>query len=339
LTGEAIPDQRIVEKVLRILPKKFIMVFTTNLESKDLSNFSTDELMGSLLTHETILHLEDESISNAFKTQFSFNRGIYRGRGRGHQGRGISPSNHHSSEGHRQQNQNQNFQGHRQHNENHNFQPQRGRGRISNDKSNIQCYYCKKYEQYGSQRQKKQANHLSGREHVSNHEGETLDGMFLSCQKTEEQHKELWSLDIGCNNHMKDNKDLHSCIDYSISSDITLGNDSLVKVQGKGTVPILTKQNVKKDTNNVYHVLDLKDNLLSVGNIIEHGYKVFFEGASCRIYNKTPSKKLISEIHLARNRMLPLTLRATNLIQSYAQSSSTSNEMMFWHAIFGHLPF
>jgi hypothetical protein len=43
------------------------------------------------------------------------------------------------------------------------------------------------------------------------------------------------------------NKDLLSCIDSSISSDITLGNDSLVKVQGKGTVPILTKQNEKKD--------------------------------------------------------------------------------------------
>jgi hypothetical protein len=114
LTGEAIPDQRIVEKVLRSLPKKFEMVVTTILESKDLSNLSTDELMGSLLTHETRLHLTDESIANAFKTQFSFNRGRGRGRGRGHQGRGSSPSNQHSSGGHRQQNQNQNFQGHRQ---------------------------------------------------------------------------------------------------------------------------------------------------------------------------------------------------------------------------------
>jgi hypothetical protein len=65
LTGEAIPDQRIVEKVLKSLPKKFEMVVTAILESKDLSNFSVDELMGSLLSHETKLHLEDESIVNA----------------------------------------------------------------------------------------------------------------------------------------------------------------------------------------------------------------------------------------------------------------------------------
>jgi hypothetical protein len=79
LTGETITDQCIFEKVLRSLPKKFEMVVTTILESKDLSSFSTDELIGSLVTHETRLHLIDESITNAFKTQFSFNRG--RGRG------------------------------------------------------------------------------------------------------------------------------------------------------------------------------------------------------------------------------------------------------------------
>jgi hypothetical protein len=69
---------------------------------------------------------------------------------------------------------------------------------------------------------------------------------------------------------MTGNKDLLSCIDSSLSSDITLGNDYLVKFQGKGTVPILTKQNVKKDINNVYHVPDLKHNLISVGQLIEH---------------------------------------------------------------------
>jgi hypothetical protein len=84
LTGEAITNQRIVEKILRSLPKKFEMVVTTILESKDLSSFSTDELIGSPVTHETRLHLTDESISNAFKTQLSFSIGRGRGRIRGH---------------------------------------------------------------------------------------------------------------------------------------------------------------------------------------------------------------------------------------------------------------
>jgi hypothetical protein len=114
LTGETITDQRIVEKILRSLPKKFEMVVTTILESKDLSSFSTDELIGSLVTHETKLHLTDESISNAFKTQFSFSKGRGKGRSTGHQERGSNHSNPHSSGGNKQQYPNQNFQGQRQ---------------------------------------------------------------------------------------------------------------------------------------------------------------------------------------------------------------------------------
>ena len=87
---------------------------------------------------------------------------------------------------------------------------------------------------------------------------------------------------------MTSNKDLLSCMEFSILSDITLGDDSLVQVQGKGTVPILTKQNLRKDIHNVYHVPYLTHNLLSVGQLIEHGYKLLFEGASCRIYDKNP---------------------------------------------------
>jgi hypothetical protein len=243
LIGETITDQRIFEKILISLPNKFEMVVTTILESKDLSSFSTDELIGSLVTHETRLHLTDESISNAFKTQFSFSRGRGKGRRRVHQGRGINQSNPYSSGGNRQQYLNQNFQGqrHQQQNQHQNFQPQRGKGRRSNEKSSIQFYYCKKYGHYESECRKKQANHLSGRAHVSNHTRENSRGMFLSCHKTEQQPKDLWLLDSGCKNHMTGNKDLLSCIDSSISSDITLGNDYLVKVQGKGTVPILTK--------------------------------------------------------------------------------------------------
>jgi hypothetical protein len=158
--GETITDQCIVEKVLRSLPKKFEMVVTTILESKDLSCFSTDELIGSPVTHETRLHLTDESISNSFTTQFSFSRGRGRGRSRGHQGRGRNHSNPHSSGGNRQQYLNQNFQGQRQQqqNQHQNFQPQRGRGRRSNEKSSIQCYYCKKYGHYESECRKKQAD-------------------------------------------------------------------------------------------------------------------------------------------------------------------------------------
>ena len=50
--GETLEERRIVEKILRSLPSRFDVIVTTIEETKDLSNFSVDELHASLMTHE-----------------------------------------------------------------------------------------------------------------------------------------------------------------------------------------------------------------------------------------------------------------------------------------------
>ena len=50
--GEQITDQTIVTKVLRSLTPKFDHVVAAIEESKDMTRFSLDELMGSLQAHE-----------------------------------------------------------------------------------------------------------------------------------------------------------------------------------------------------------------------------------------------------------------------------------------------
>jgi hypothetical protein len=53
-------------KVLRSLAPKFDHVVIVIEESKDLSTYSFDELMGSLQTHETKPRLEEKSDESAF---------------------------------------------------------------------------------------------------------------------------------------------------------------------------------------------------------------------------------------------------------------------------------
>lgn len=74
--GEILEERRIVEKLLRCLPSRFHVIVTTIEETKDLSNFSVDELHASLITHEQRLSRnENSSLEQAFKTQMSFGRG------------------------------------------------------------------------------------------------------------------------------------------------------------------------------------------------------------------------------------------------------------------------
>ena len=58
--GEKFTDQMIVEKVLRSLTPEFDHLVSSIEDSKDISVFSFDELMGSIQAHEVRLNLSIE---------------------------------------------------------------------------------------------------------------------------------------------------------------------------------------------------------------------------------------------------------------------------------------
>ncbi|KAK4370361.1 hypothetical protein RND71_009836 [Anisodus tanguticus] len=60
--GENISDEIVVAKVLRFLTNKFEHVVVAIEESKNLSDYSFDELIGSLLAHEDRLNKSHEKI-------------------------------------------------------------------------------------------------------------------------------------------------------------------------------------------------------------------------------------------------------------------------------------
>ena len=88
MNGEQLPNQKLVEKVLRTFPKKFDAVVVAIEESKDLKQLSVDELLGFMLSHESRMNRYDDSLENEFRSQVS----ISRGRG-GSESRGSDMSN------------------------------------------------------------------------------------------------------------------------------------------------------------------------------------------------------------------------------------------------------
>ncbi|XP_076928303.1 uncharacterized protein LOC143592228 [Bidens hawaiensis] len=93
MNEEKIEEQKIIEKILRTLTRKFESVVVAIEESKDVTTMSTEELMGILQSHELRLKQYDaQPIDQAFQVQnlnsnsdLNRNRGFrnFRGRGRG----------------------------------------------------------------------------------------------------------------------------------------------------------------------------------------------------------------------------------------------------------------
>ena len=88
-----------------------------------------------------------------------------------------------------------------------------------------------------------------------------------------------------------------------------MGNDCKVRFNGKGVILVYTKNDERRKIYDVYYVPRMKHNLLSVGKLIEKKYRVFFKSKVCTVYDKYPSKQLISRVEMTKNRMLPLIMR------------------------------
>ncbi|KAL6325171.1 hypothetical protein AAG906_023016 [Vitis piasezkii] len=93
---------------------------------------------------------------------------------------------------------------------------------------------------------------------------------------------ESWLVDSGCTNHMTNNQDLFRELDRTAISKVRIGNSEYIPVKGKGTVAIESQTSLKL-IYDVLFVSDIDQNLLSVGQLVEKEFKVYFEDRNCII--------------------------------------------------------
>ena len=115
---------------------------------------------------------------------------------------------------------------------------------------------------------------------------------------------------------------------------------------GKGEIKIFTKKGEKKTIANVYYVPGMKCNLLSIGQLVQKGYNIFFVNDVCTIIDRAPNKGYIVEVKMTRNRMFPLRIKTdlknkevTAAVTQEAFQSVPKDENWLWHLRFGHLKF
>jgi hypothetical protein len=86
-------------------------------------------------------------------------------------------------------------------------------------------------------------------------------------------------------------------------------------------------------------VASLKSNLISVGQLMEKNYKVFFKNKVCTIYDKFLSKQLIAKVEMSKNRMFPLVMRNDLSGSLNVYKDGILDESWLWHLRYGHLHF
>eukprot|EP00253_Pinus_taeda_P020908 PITA_20908 len=270
--GEVLEERRIVEKLFRILPSKFDVIVTTIEETKDLSNFSVDELHASLITHEQRLSRnENSSLEQAL------------------------------------------------------------RPRCPLEEEEVKAEETREEEAEAK-------IEVEGTVQQTLKEEATIQ-IITKAKSAANKADSIMLKDKG-------NITLFSALDHTVKSQVTLGTDSKISVMGKGEVKIFTKKGEKKTIADVYYVPGMKCNLLSIRQLVQKGYNVFFVNDVCTIMDRAPNKRCIAEVKMMRNRMFPLRIKADlkdkELIATVTQEAFQSvpkDENWLWHLRFGHLNF
>ncbi|TXG67654.1 hypothetical protein EZV62_008929 [Acer yangbiense] len=277
--GEDVTDQKVVEKILISLPEKYEHIVAAIEESKDLTTLSVEQLMGSLESHEQRRLLRyDQSVESAFQTKLNFKQ--QKSFKKSDQQRGDRRKWNKGESSKKEDNRN-----HRDYAADDSKPACKICKKKNHDTSNCwhrgkpQCFNCKKFGHVEKDCRYKQNVNQAKKE---NDDEGTL---FYACQSAVEEKDSTWHLDSGCSNHMSGNENIFLDVDSTVTPKVKLGNGAIVESKGKGRISVETKKGTKY-VNDVLFVPELNQNLLSVGQLVENGYRLHFEDGGCTIFDK-----------------------------------------------------
>ena len=123
-------------------------------------------------------------------------------------------------------------------------------------------------------------------------------------------------------------------LNESVSRNVSFTDDSKFPVKGKGSILIRIKDGRHQFISNVYYVLNMKNNILSLGQLLEKGYDIHMN--DCSLFIRDANNNFIAKVPMSKNRMFQINIQsdiAKCLKTCYKDSS------WFWHLRLGHVNF
>lgn len=99
----------------------------------------------------------------------------------------------------------------------------------------------------------------------------TEDKEVNNAKETEEH---TWYLDNGASNHMTGRRDEFEKLDRTARGEVKFGDESVVKLEGKGSIRIACKNGETRVLDGVYFIPNLRSSIISLGQLSKEGDRV-----------------------------------------------------------------
>ncbi|EEC81933.1 hypothetical protein OsI_25798 [Oryza sativa Indica Group] len=158
--------------------------------------------------------------------------------------------------------------------------------------------------------------------------------VFAALDDATDHDNKRWILDTGASNHMTGSRAAFSDIDTNVTGNVRLGDGSLVRIGGRGTILFACKNGEHRMLHNAYYLPCLAANIISVGQLDETGFKVLVEDGVMRVWDE--QHRLLARITRTPGRLFVLDI---NLARPVYLMARAGEDAWRWHACFGHVNF
>jgi hypothetical protein len=159
---------------------------------------------------------------------------------------------------------------------------------------------------------------------------------FRICCTTVETPPRIWYIDSGASSHMTCVREHFTNLkDPEVKMEISLGDDNIVRVVGRGTVTFQRDTMPPISFRDVLYVLGLKKNLISVSTLQDKGLEVSFRGTKVLIHPKGSRLTSGKVIGVRDGKLYRLFFHPLHALG--ASSNDNSQLCELWHRRMVHL--
>jgi hypothetical protein len=98
--------------------------------------------------------------------------------------------------------------------------------------------------------------------------------VFAHLDEEKERDTGTWVLDTEAMNHMSECRAAYTKINTTVLGTVRFSDDSMARIEGRGTVVLVCKNNESRSFDGVYFIPRLTTNIVSVSQLDEIGYKI-----------------------------------------------------------------
>ncbi|XP_019451915.1 PREDICTED: uncharacterized protein LOC109354013 [Lupinus angustifolius] len=134
--------------------------------------------------------------------------------------------------------------------------------------------------------------------------------VLLMATSEDEVKDDCWYLDTCCSNHMSGHKDWFERLDENGKSRVKFADHSSINTEGVGDISIRRKDGKSASIKNVLYVQKMKNNMLSLGQLLEKWYEMTMADKLLNVYDC--DKNLILRVPLSKNRTFKIRIQVNN---------------------------